>query len=165
MAHLRNIAFAGLAALGLTACNNADGRGGMAVASGVCKPFTTAAAGTQPASAPGVNAMGAPVAAADPSTGLDDCLHRWGYALAPSTDAANTVADAALAACSTALTAWNQSALASGAQQAPSLVNGQPTNPLSEHYAFAQARALFYVVQARAGHCAPPPLKAGQPTS
>jgi hypothetical protein len=69
------------------------------------------------------------------------------------------VADAVVAACSPSLASWNQSALATTGQnvQAPSLISGQPTNPVAEHYTFAQGRALFYVVQARAGHCAPPP--------
>ena len=40
---------------------------------------------------------------------------------------------------------------------ATSLVTGQPTNAFSAHHEFAQNRALFYVVQARAGRCAPPP--------
>ena len=64
-----------------------------------------------------------------------------------------------LAACSPSLTSWNQSTLATAGQnvQAPSLISGQTTNPIAEHYAFAQGRALFYVVQARAGHCTPPP--------
>jgi hypothetical protein len=75
------------------------------------------------------------------------------------------VAQATVAACTQALTRWNQQGLATGAapqqpgeqaQMAPSLVNGQPTNPFAEHFAFAQNRALFYVVQARAGKCAAP---------
>jgi len=35
---------------------------------------------------------------------------------------------------------------------------------MTEHYVFAQGRALFYVVQARAGKCAAPPMTNGAPT-
>jgi hypothetical protein len=158
----RLIAVTALAALGLAACTNNNGGGG---AGGICKPFTTATTTTTTTTTPGAPAVlpGANVlpAAGDASAGLDDCLHRWGYTLAASADPANFVAEATLAACSTALSNWNQQALTSdnagGAVQAPSLLNGQPTNPLAEHYSFAQGRALFYVVQARAGHCGPPP--------
>jgi len=159
------IAASGLAALGLAGCNDNRGGGGV---SGVCKPFTTAnaqtaappAATTLPGAAPPANAP------ADPAATLDDCLHRWGYTLAASSDPANFVADATLAACGSQLASWNQQTLTSGAGggapnggavEAPSLMNGQNTNPLAEHYSFAQGRALFYVVQARAGKCAPPP--------
>jgi len=160
-------ALAAVTALGLSACDNAGGRGGSA--SGVCKPFMTAANGN--ASTPQTNAA-APTSvgvlpaapSGDPSAAVDDCLHRWGYTLAASSDAANFVAEATVAACGTALSSWNQQALSSdnagGAVQAPSLLTGQPTNPISEHYNFAQGRALFYVVQARAGHCGPPPASA-----
>jgi glucose/arabinose dehydrogenase len=148
-----------LAALALAACNNAQKT--TSAASGICKPFTTPAA--QPAqpqpALPNPNVLpGQP--AGDPAAAVDDCLHRWGYTLAASTDPADVVADATVAACGPSLTSWNQSSLsAQGGQavQAPSLVSGQQTNPIAEHYAFAQGRALFYVVQARAGHCAPPP--------
>jgi hypothetical protein len=149
-----------LAALGLAACDN-NGRGG--AVSGICKPFTTTTAQTTtgaPSAIPGAS-PGVLPAAGDPSASLDDCLHRWGYTLAASSDTANFVADATLAACSTALSAWNQQSLSAdnggGAIQAPSLMTGQPTNPLAEHHSFAEQRALFYVVQARAGHCGPPP--------
>jgi hypothetical protein len=64
------------------------------------------------------------------------------------------------------LSRWNQASLgqsANSGEQALSLTTGQPTNPLAEHSAFAQGRALFYVVQARAGRCSPPPAKNGVP--
>jgi hypothetical protein len=163
------VAVTAFAALGLVACNS-NGRGSGA-AGGVCKPFTTASTTTN---GTGLNAAPAnalpPAPVGDPSAGLDDCLHRWGYTLAASSDAANMVADATLAACSPELTGWNQQSLSSGTSgganvEAPSLVNGQTTNPLAEHYSFAQGRALFYVVQARAGHCGPPPLSNGAPAN
>jgi hypothetical protein len=158
------IAAAALGALALAGCN--DNRQGMATVSGVCKPFPNA---TTNAAAANATAPATALPAGDPSAALDDCLHRWGYALAASTDPANIVANAALAACTPSLTAWNQQSLTAGGGgaglEAPSLLNGETTNPLAEHYAFAGARALFYVVQARAGHCAPPPLANGQPAA
>lgn len=137
-----------LAGLGAASCNDSDG-----ATSRICTPFAQgdATAPVQPA--------------ADPSAALDNCLHRWGYTLAASSDRAQEVAQAAVAACMPALTRWNQQTLApapgsrgpSPARTAPSLLTGQPTTPIAEHYDYAQARALFYVVQGRAGKCAPPP--------
>lgn len=148
----------GLAALALAACSD-QGRGSRTVA-GLCQPFA-GADGSTPA-----------LAAGDPAAGVDDCLHRWGYALAGSTDDAGVVADAVVAACSSNLTRWNQQALAPAAldpgqaavetpQEAPSLLTGETTTPVAGRYAYAQGRALFYVVQARAGHCAAPAMSRG----
>ena len=39
-----------------------------------------------------------------------------------------------------------------------SLVTGEPSTTLADRYQSAQSKALFYVVQARAGNCAPPPV-------
>jgi hypothetical protein len=145
-----------LAALGLTACNKAERQG---AGSRICTPFADAANANTNNAAPG---MVAPAPAADPAAALDDCLHRWGYTLAASSDTADDVAQAAVAACTPALTRWNQQTL-SGAggpapsESAPSLLTGQQTTPIIEHYNYAQNRALFYVVQGRAGKCAPPP--------
>jgi hypothetical protein len=138
-AYPKIIALTAIGALGLVACNNAGG----ARANGkVCMPFATAQA-----------------AALDPSATVDDCLHRWAYSLAPSSDEAEQVAKAAVAACASTMTRWNQSALSPDAPavEAPSLMTGQPTTPIAEHMNYAQGRALLYVVQARAGKCAPPP--------
>lgn len=155
---------AALAALGLVACNPArNGQAGGGA--GLCTPFAANQAGaTQPAGAAAV----APPLAGDPSSVMDDCLHRWGYALAASSDDATHVAQAALAACSGALARWNQQTASMGSDgsepiQAPSLVTGEPTTPIGQHLAFAQGRALFYVVQARAGKCTAPPMQNGVP--
>jgi hypothetical protein len=161
----RLIAVTALAALGLAACDNNGRSAGAGSASSICKPFTTTTTAQtttgSPTSIPGASPNVLPAAGVDPSASLDDCLHRWGYTLAASSDPANFVADATLAACSTALSAWNQQSLstdnAGGAVQAPSLMTGELTNPLAEHHSFAEQRAMFYVVQARAGHCGPPP--------
>ena len=119
---------------------------------GICANFKLANAAVAP---------GAPEGAAT----VDECVRRWAYSLASSRDPAESVAEAAAVACSTPLTRWNQSALAQpDAEEAPaSLITGQPTNALAEHNAFAHSRALLYVVQARAGNCAPPPAKYGVP--
>jgi hypothetical protein len=165
----RLIAVTALAALGLAACNNPNGRGGMASAAGsgggICTPFATAAA-TTATPAPGLPSA-AVIAPADGSAAVDDCLHRWGYALASSADPAEQVAQATLAACVSSLSRWNQQELApgGGAQEAPSVLTGEQTTPIAEHYTFAQGRALFYVVQARAGKCAPPPMTNGTPAA
>jgi hypothetical protein len=126
----------------------------------LCTPFVPAAA---PATAPGV----AP-APADPAAPLDACLHRWGYALAGSTDEADVVAEAAISACSASLSAWNRQSVqpsADGRPAAPteamSLTTGEPVNVFTAHHNFAQNRALFWVVQARAGKCGPPPMEKG----
>jgi hypothetical protein len=153
------IAATALAALSLAACNRGGG-------SSICTPFADAA----PA-APAAPGQIAPAPTGDPAAAVDDCLHRWGYTLAASTDTAEAVARATLAACTPALTRWNQQGIAAGAapgsaiQAAPSLLTGQPTNPFAEHFAYAQSRALFYVVQARAGRCAPPPAKTANAAS
>jgi hypothetical protein len=109
--------------------------------------------------------------ATDAATPVNECLRRWAYSLAGARDRADVVADATIAACGAALTRWNQAGLAQDAQanaggpvEALSLTTGQPTNALAEHSAFARGQALFYVVQARAGRCAPPPVVNGVPT-
>ncbi|WP_293907648.1 hypothetical protein [Phenylobacterium sp.] len=109
-----------------------------------------------------------PVAVAGAPEGagvVDDCLRRWAYSLAPSRDAADAVANAVTIACSAKLSYWNQQTLQQpGAEDtSASLITGEPTTPLGEHNAFAHRQALLYVVQARAGTCAPPPAVAGTP--
>ncbi|HKR88931.1 MAG TPA: hypothetical protein VJS38_12240 [Phenylobacterium sp.] len=152
------IAGAAAAALGLAGCNKPAG-------SQICTPFAAATPAAVQAPAPG--ALQPAAVATDPASVLDDCLHRWGYTLAASSDRAQEVAMAVVAACSPALTRWNQQMIGTGAQgaaqgqapaePAPSLLTGQNTTPIAEHYNYAQGRALFYVVQGRAGKCAPPP--------
>ncbi|WP_304177929.1 hypothetical protein [Phenylobacterium aquaticum] len=138
-----------VALMGLAAC-------GEPVAKGICTPFPNATAAT---------ASGAPApatAASDPAAPVEDCVHRWAYSLAGAKDSADQVALATVAACSGQLSRWNQQAMApaTGAStqaEAVSLITGDPTGPIAAHHDFAASRALFYVVQARAGHCAPPP--------
>ena len=147
-----------LAAMGLSACSDHDGR--LAANPRICADFK--ATSTAQAGVPAI-------AASDAATPVDECLRRWSYSLASARDPANVVADAAIAACGTALSRWNQTAIGqpgavSGSVQALSLTTGEPTNAMAEHSAFARGRALFYVVQARAGHCSPPPTTNGVPT-
>lgn len=141
---MRTLLIVGAAGLALAACQDRD-----RPVSGLCKAF--------PEAAPAAGAAA-----------LEDCLHRWAYTLAGSRDDAGLTADAVAAACRAPLARWNQlsmsqAAAANAPAEAPSLLTGQPTNPIAEHATFASDRALFYVVQARAGGCKPPPRKADAP--
>jgi len=143
---MRNILIVTAACAGLVACQSQP-----RPVAGVCKAFP--AANAQPAALEG-------------AAGLEDCLHRWAYTLAGGPDDAGTVADATVAACSAPLSRWNQQTLGAAAaegapQEAQSLLTGETTNPIAEHRNFAADRALFYVVQARAGSCKPPPRREG----
>jgi len=154
----------GAAALALCGCQGAHSGAGGGSAS-VCAPFTTASAAAPAANTP---ATAAPITSADPAAATDDCLHRWAYALASASDDAGHVAQAVMAACEPSLGRWNQQTASApgdgGAPiEAPSLITGRLTSPIEQHLAFAQGRAQFYVVQARAGHCAAPPMKDGVP--
>ena len=139
---------ASLAAASLAACQRVE-----RPVAGVCKAF------------PAANAA----APAEGAASLEDCLHRWAYTLAPARDDAGQVAEAVVAACNAPLARWNQQSLAAAAgtaeppREAPSLLTGEPTNPIAEHGNFAAGRALFYVVQARAGACKPPPRRSNAP--
>jgi hypothetical protein len=152
----------GLAALSLGACER---NRPMAANKAICFDFH--AKSPSPAPAGSASAAGAPqtAAASDLGAVLDDCVRRWAYSLAPSADSAQDVANAALGACMGHLARWNEQSLnqANAPAQAPSITTGEPTNPLAEHSNYARSRALLYVVQARAGHCAPPPVKNGVP--
>ncbi|HEX2816426.1 MAG TPA: hypothetical protein VHN39_08530 [Phenylobacterium sp.] len=148
----RNFAAAvlALAALGLTACSE---RQEMAANPKVCADFAPAA-------------KAAPViAGAEGAAPVDDCVRKWAYSLAASRDPAATVAEATVAACNVQLARWNQQALAQPGSdvEAASITTGEPTTPLAEHSNFTASRALFYVVQARAGRCGPPPMTNGVP--
>lgn len=166
MARSRILA-AGAAALALAGCQGAHTASGGG-SNSVCAPFLAANAGATTANGAAAPATAAPLAAADPASALDDCLHRWAYALASASDDATRVSQAALAACQASLGRWNQQTASAAGQggspiEAPSLITGQPTSPIQQHLSFAQNRALLYVVQARAGHCAAPPMKDGVP--
>jgi hypothetical protein len=123
-----------------------------------CTPFKSANAGSNTSTG-----LAAP-AAADPAVAFDDCVHRWGYTLAPALDPADVVAQASVDACSSALAALSQQAsqqTMSQPSEAPSDERSQPAgnanNAVAQQVRLAEAKALFYVVQARAAGCAPPP--------
>ena len=174
MAHLGAGAAIALTA-GLVGCNSGgagDGRLALTGAS-YCTPFPKTAS----ASASSQSAYAAPVSVAgDPGAAFDDCIHRWSYAMAPARDPADIVAHAAVDACGAQMNAWNQQVIAQNPnayaqdqdQQPPTRDRGPPgqdvqqqQNPqqaaLGQHMQIAQARSLFYVIQARAAGCAPPP--------
>lgn len=171
MAARKLTAVLALSALALAACSDDDDerRGGSGGAR-LCIPF--AGAQTTQGGQTAQGSQAAPAAApTGPSAAMDDCLHRWGYALAASEDPADQVAGAVVAACMPALSRWNQQALAPTAgptgppppSQAQSLITGEETNAMAERYRYAEGRALFYVVQARAGNCPAPPVTNGVP--
>lgn len=156
---MRGAVGAGLVlAIGLIGCT--DNRGGAKHADAkICTPFAVQSAASDPAAA-------AQAAAGGDAAAFDDCLHRWGYRLARAEgDRADLVAQATVAACTPILSRWNQTTLTAQPQGQPqgqsdtatSLVTGRANNTPGDRYEMAQAKALFYVVQARAGNCAPPP--------
>ena len=160
----RNSAMVGLvlaAAVGLGGLSACDERHEMAANPKVCADYKAA----KPAATTAVATAPAMVTGAEGAQPVDDCVRRWAYSLASSRDDADTVAEAAVAACHVQLARWNQQALGQPGSEieASSIMTGQPTTPLGEHAAFAGARALLYVVQARAGHCAAPPITNGVP--
>ncbi len=145
-----------LIAASLSACESQEGH---RVDAKICADFKTAAV-VPPGSAAAV--------LSDAAGPVEDCLRRWAYSLAGARDGADLVAAATVAACGTALSRWNEASLnpqdpSPGPTESLSLVTGQPTNAMAEHNAFAHSRALLFVVQARAGRCAPPPMVKGAP--
>jgi hypothetical protein len=141
-----------LGAIGLAGCNSAQERQAQA-GSGICIDFTQAAK------------SGPPVAPQEGPAAVEDCVRRWAFTLAPAKDDADQVADAVVAACNAPLSRWNQQTVnAPGASgEATSIITGESTTPIAEHFAYTRNRALIYVVQARAGNCRPPPAANGAP--
>jgi hypothetical protein len=161
----RKMALAGAATAILAVLAGCSRQSGTATAGGLgaggkyCSPFPSAAAAT--------NSVGlAPTQVNDPAASFDDCIHRWGYVLAPSRDPADVVAQASVEACSSILASWSQQLGQSEQLQQPvETRRGRETmadqqqqpNPAAQRIHAAEGRALFYVVQARAGGCAAPP--------
>ena len=93
---------------------------------------------------------------------LDECVHRWSYRLAGSADPADTVAKAVLGACETP---FNQTVIdwpdddllqiKDREQRIAAIRQAQTEGEayLAKTYA---SKALFHVVQARAGRCTVP---------
>lgn len=137
----RNAALICLAASALAGCTD---RGRGAADAGVCAPFSGAVANT---GAPGGDA-----------SVVDDCLHRTAYRLARAPDSAEIVGQATVAACGEALSRWNTAAVsqrgsAGASDAAVDLITGQSASQIAQRYQYAQGRALYYVVQGRAGRC------------
>jgi len=139
----------------LSACNvHGSGDSHLALAGkDYCTPFK--AASTSSTASTG---LAAPTVA-DPGAAFDDCVHRWSYTLAPARDPADVVAQASVDACGPALTAMSQQTPSQPSDAAPD-DQGQPSGAsgaVAQQMRMAEAKALFYVVQARAAGCAPPP--------
>lgn len=136
---------------GLPACSPTGGTEGRLSLTGAkyCTPFAATAAGG--------NTVTGLAQAPDPAMAFDDCVHRWAYALAPARDPADVVAQASVDACGAALNAWSQQGV--GGEAPPPGVRGQSesSSAMAQQMRGAEARALFYVVQARAAGCAAPP--------
>jgi hypothetical protein len=145
--------------IGLAGCNArgdaTDGGGGLALTgSKYCNPFKPTSANTSSGLATAT--------AADPAATFDDCLHRWAYTLAPDHDPADVVAHAAVDACGSILTQWNQQTLPpqeqpSSRRESRGAMAQSQDSALAQRMRMVESRALFYVVQARAAGCAPPP--------
>jgi hypothetical protein len=148
------------AAVGLAGCNRqASTNGGEITLGGgkYCTPFPSATAATN------ATAGLAPAAVSDPAVSFDDCIHRWGYVLASSRDPADVVAQASVEACSSVLASWSQQISQASDNAAVDYgprsrrESPQTPDPAAQRMHAAEGRALFYVVQARAGSCTPPP--------
>lgn len=150
---MRRLVLTGLALAALTGCSQPHAT--MAANSKICFDFGQKAS-TAPATAAAIE---------DGSAAVENCARRWAYSLASSRDRAEVVADAVVAACNAQLTGWNRMSLGApeGGAEVASLTTGQLTSPIQEHMGFIRNRALLYVVQARAGACAPPPATNGVP--
>ena len=134
---------------------SAQGSGLQLTGSRYCTPFKASADAT------GATALNAAVS--DPAGAFDDCIHRWGYTLAPARDPADVVAQAAVDACGPIIATWNQQATSQQSTEQPTRYGGresqaaQQPSPQAQQIRMAESKALFYVVQARAAGCTPPP--------
>ncbi|HEY3949801.1 hypothetical protein [Phenylobacterium sp.] len=134
---------------------SAQGSGLQLTGSKYCSPFKANGEAT------GATALNA--ALSDPAGAFDDCIHRWGYTLAPARDPADVVAQAAVDACGPIIAAWNQQATGQESTMPPTRYrsrepqDAQQPSPQAQQIRMAESKALFYVVQARAAGCTPPP--------
>jgi len=89
--------------------------------------------------------------------GASSCLHRWSYRLAGSSEPSSQVAEAVVGGCYDAIDKWVTKVTDYG--DTPPYrdpVTGRMGDYRSKMFQEARSAALFYVVQARAGHCAIP---------
>jgi hypothetical protein len=145
-------------AVGLSGCvRQGDGADShvASASTGYCATFKTSS---------GAGAQNTPIG--DPAAAVDDCIHRWAYVLSRGHDPADVVAHATMEACSTALASWNQQGMSTAQPDqidAPpryarrGQASDQSANPMAQRMGMVNAKALFYVVQARAGNCELPP--------
>jgi hypothetical protein len=147
------------AALGLAGCNRGDGTRLALVGRTYCTPFRSATTTANASNPNGQSGLATNAAAAlptgDPGAALDDCVHRWAYTLAPSRDPADIVAHASIDACSAMVAAVSQPA--GPPPDSRDAAAQQAQNPVAQQMRATEGKALFYVVQARAAGCAPPP--------
>jgi len=98
---------------------------------------------------------------------LDNCTLKWAYRLARSPDAADSVAQAVIGACAGAVDYLNSAAVAAKradyAERYPGIPpewtsprDGRDLTVQAYHYEEYRQKALFNVVQARAGQCKVP---------
>jgi len=95
----------------------------------------------------------APADAYQQAVARDECIHNWSYRLARSSDDAEAVVGAVLGACRTSID-----------RSATMVAEGDPEAERFYRAEFERAsreRALFRVVQARAGRCSLEPRAAG----
>jgi hypothetical protein len=95
----------------------------------------------------------APADAYQQAVARDECIHNWAYRLARSTDEAEAVVGAVIGACRTSI-----------ARSATMVAEGDPEAEryyLAEFERASRERALFRVVQARAGRCSLEPRADG----
>ncbi len=95
---------------------------------------------------------------------LDNCMLKWAYRLAQSPDSAEIAAQAVIGACAGAVNHLNSTAAAAKradfAERYPGIPpewssprDGRDVTVQAYHYEVYPQKALFHVVQARAGHC------------
>ncbi len=102
-----------------------------------------------------------PLAGAPAKTAMglaDDCVHRWGYRLAGARDDALTVAKAVAAGCESGVSDVQRDFKENLATEIPDPIQRRRVE--DEYDAFVVKmyldKALFHVVQARAGNCRVP---------
>lgn len=101
-----------------------------------------------------------PVTTADYERAADGCLHRWAYRLAAESEPSEAVAEAVVGGCQDPVFRWAASELRDRGQTDLSSFNspftGGRSDPVGLRVEQKTRLARFYVVQARAGHCATP---------
>jgi hypothetical protein len=91
-------------------------------------------------------------------SGVESCLHRWGYRLAGSPEPAPVVAEAVVGGCYDAIEKWAFKIAGTDDQLPPyrEPVTGRVMDYRANLFQQARSYAQFYVVQSRAGHCRVP---------